>query len=56
MEHQEWKKPFGRPKTRGEGNIRVILKQTVCVVVNWIDLAQYTPRTETSDSIKYIWS
>jgi len=34
----------------------MILKQTVCVVVNWIDLAQYIPRTETSGSIKYIRS
>jgi hypothetical protein len=30
MEHQERKKPFGRPKNRGEDNIKMILKQTMC--------------------------
>jgi len=55
MEHQERKKPIGRPKNRGEDNIKMILKQTVCVIVDWIDLAKYTPCTETSGSIKYKW-
>ena len=31
----------------------MIVKQTVCVVVDWIDLAQYTPRTGISGSVKY---
>jgi hypothetical protein len=37
MEHQERKKPFERPKNRensGKDNIKMILKQTVFVVVN----------------------
>jgi hypothetical protein len=56
MGHQERKKPFGRPKNRGEDNIKMTLKQTVCVGVNWIVVAHGTPRNETSGCIKYIWS
>jgi hypothetical protein len=36
----EVKGPLGRPRRRWEDNIRMDVKETVCNVVDWINLAQ----------------
>jgi hypothetical protein len=36
----EGKKPFGRPRSRLENNIKMDLQKVVCGDVEWIELAQ----------------
>jgi hypothetical protein len=36
----EGNRPFGRPRRRWEGNIKIDLQEVGCLCVNWIDLAQ----------------
>ena len=36
----EGKRPHGRPRLRWENNIETVLQQVVCVVMDWIELAQ----------------
>jgi hypothetical protein len=36
----EGKRPVGRPRHRGENNIKADLQEVGCVVMDWIELAQ----------------
>jgi hypothetical protein len=36
----EGKRPLGRPRLRGEGNIKIDLQEVGCGGMDWIDLAQ----------------
>jgi hypothetical protein len=36
----EGKRPFGRPRLRWEGNIKIDLQEVGCGDMDWIDLAQ----------------
>jgi hypothetical protein len=35
----EWKKLLGRPRRRGEDNIKKVLQEVGCEVMNWIEVA-----------------
>ena len=36
----EGKKPLGRPRRRWEDNIKMVLQEVGCGVIDWIDLGQ----------------
>jgi len=36
----EGKRPVGRPRRRWEDNIKMVLEEVVCGVMDWIKLAQ----------------
>ena len=36
----EGKRPLGRPRRRWDGNIKVVLQEVVCGVMDWIELAR----------------
>jgi hypothetical protein len=36
----EWERPLGRPRHRGEDNIKLDLRETMIDVANWFQLAQ----------------
>jgi len=37
---REGKRPIGRPRRRWEDNIKMVLQEVGCVVMDWVELAQ----------------
>ena len=40
MGKREGKRPIGRPRRRWEDNIKMVLQEVGCVVMDWVELAQ----------------
>jgi hypothetical protein len=37
---REGKRPIGRPRRRWKDNIKMVLQEVGCVVMDWVELAQ----------------
>jgi len=44
VEKSEGKRPLGRPRRRWEDNIKIVLQEVGCGVMDWIELAQVRDR------------